>query len=193
MPCLDMMLQLEDRRRLHQNGFRNHRLPSGDGKHGPGDDEKYKAKQARIFEQQLELAAELGLNCIIHQRDSLDATIQQMQRWVGKVRGVFHCFTDDPIALKRILAMDSLVSFTGIITFKNAANVRETLAATPMDKFMLETDCPFLAPLPYRGKRCEPAYVAHIAQTAADVKKCSLTELSTVTCKNALRFFPKLK
>ena len=88
--------------------------------------------------------------------------------------------------------MGSLVSFTGIVTFKNAQNVREVLAATPLDQFMLETDCPFLAPMPYRGKRCEPANVQEIAQTVAQVKQCSLEELSRATCATAEKFFPRI-
>jgi TatD DNase family protein len=84
------------------------------------------------------------------------------------------------------------VSFTGIVTFKNGANVRESLAAADFGKFMLETDCPFLAPVPYRGKRCEPAYVKQIAEIAAQVKNCSAEELSEATCQTAHEFFPKL-
>ena len=94
--------------------------------------------------------------------------------------------------MERIVAMGSLVSFTGILTFKNGQNVRDTLAATPLDKFMLETDCPFLAPLPYRGKRCEPAYVKEISELTAQVKGCTLEELSAATCATAQRFFPRL-
>jgi TatD DNase family protein len=100
---------------------------------------------------------------------------------------------DDPAAMRRILAMGSLVSFTGIATFKNAQTVRDTLAAVPLDQFMLETDSPYLAPVPYRGKRCEPAYVKEISQLAADVKKSSLDTLSAATCATAHKFFPKLK
>ena len=78
---------------------------------------------------------------------------------MGRVRGVFHCFANDAAAMERILTMNSLVSFTGIVTFKNAQNVRQTLAATPLDQFMLETDCPFLAPVPtaqtLRARLCE--------------------------------------
>jgi len=91
--------------------------------------------------------------------------------------------------LRRVLELGSLVSFTGILTFKNAQLVRDTLAATPMDRFMLETDCPFLAPVPYRGKRCEPAYVKDIADIAATVKQCPLEELGQVTCATAEQFF----
>ena len=156
------------------------------------DDERYKRKQAEIFQQQMEVAAELGLNSVIHQRDSLEDTISQMQPFVGCVRGVFHCFANDAAAMQRIIAMGSLVSFTGILTFKNGQNIRNTLAATPLDKFMLETDCPYLAPIPYRGKRCEPAYVKEISEVAAQVKNCSLEELSKATCATAQEFFRKI-
>jgi TatD DNase family protein len=105
---------------------------------------------------------------------------------------VFHCFANDAAAMRRIVALGSLVSFTGILTFKNGQNIRDALAATPMDQFMLETDCPFLAPLPYRGKRCEPAYVKEIADVAAKVKCCSLEALSAATCATAERFFAKM-
>jgi TatD DNase family protein len=109
------------------------------------------------------------------------------------VRGVFHCFASDAATMHRVLALDSIVSFTGIVTFKNGQNVRDTLVATPSGNFMLETDSPFLAPIPYRGKRCEPAYVKEISETAAQVKGCSLEELSRATCECAHQFFPKLR
>ena len=94
--------------------------------------------------------------------------------------------------MQRIVAMNSLVSFTGILTFKNGQNIRDTLAATPMDRFMLETDCPYLAPIPYRGKRCEPAYVKEISEAVAQIKNCTLAELSHATCNAARDFFKKL-
>jgi TatD DNase family protein len=95
--------------------------------------------------------------------------------------------------MRQVLAIGSLISFTGIVTFKNAQNVRDTAAATPLDQFMLETDCPYLAPVPYRGQRCEPAYVKDIAEVVAQVKGCSLEELSAATCRTAGEFFPKLR
>jgi TatD DNase family protein len=95
--------------------------------------------------------------------------------------------------MQRVLEIGSLVSFTGIVTFKNGQNVRDTVAATPPDKFMLETDCPYLAPVPYRGKRCEPAYVKDISEVVSQVKACSLEGLSEATCRTALDFFPKLQ
>jgi TatD DNase family protein len=132
------------------------------------------------------------MNCIIHQRDSFEDTLKQLQPWASKVRGVFHCFGGDAVAMRRVIEIGSLVSFTGIVTFKNAKTVRETVAATPMDRFMLETDCPFLPPVPYRGKRCEPAHVSEIGITIAEVKKCSLDELARATSATARQFFPKL-
>jgi TatD DNase family protein len=153
---------------------------------------RYKERQAEIFHQQLDLAAELRLNCIIHQRDSFVDTIAQLRPWAGKTRGVFHCFSEPLPALQEVLDLGALVSYTGIITFKNGQNARDALAATPMGRFMLETDCPFLAPVPFRGKRCEPAYVREIAAQAAEVKKCSLEELSAATTAIAHAFFPKL-
>jgi len=156
------------------------------------EDLLYKQKQAEIFRQQMEVAAEFGLNCIIHQRTAFDDTIAQMKPFIGKTRGVFHCFGETVERMKKVFEIGSLVSFTGIVTFKNAQNVRDCVAAAPPDKFMLETDCPYLAPVPYRGKRCEPAYVKEISETVAQVKNCSLEELSMATCKTAKEFFPKL-
>jgi TatD DNase family protein len=165
-------------------------------RHGDTKDEEefaqYKARQGEIFRQQLELAAECGLNCVIHQRESFDDTVTAMQPFVGRTRGVFHCFSGDVPSLNRVLEMGSLVSFTGIVTFKSGGNAREALAAAPMGKFMFETDCPFLAPTPFRGKRCEPAYVREISLLAAEIKKCSLEELSAATTATAHEFFPKL-
>jgi TatD DNase family protein len=177
---------------IGETGFDYYRLPSKDGKRTAEDDERYKKRQAEIFEQQLEVAAEMGLNCVIHQREALDDTLAAMERHRGRVRGVFHCFAGDVGQMRRVMELDSLVSFTGILTFKNGQNIRDTLAATPPDRFMLETDCPFLAPVPYRGKRCEPAYVKDIADVAAEVRGCSLEELSRETCETAQGFFQRI-
>jgi TatD DNase family protein len=172
---------------IGETGLDYHRLPGGDDVNA-----RYKQRQADVFRQQLEIAIEFGLNCIIHQRDAFDDTLAQLTPFSGRTRGVFHCFGENTERMKRVLAIGSLVSFTGIVTFKNGQNVRDTVAATPLDKFMLETDCPYLAPVPYRGKRCEPAYVKEISETVAQVKMCSLEELSAATCQTATEFFPKI-
>ncbi len=176
---------------LGETGLDYYRMPSHkDGT--PADDERYKRKQADLFLQHLEVAAEVGLNCVIHQRSALEDTIAQLQPFADRVRGQFHCFADDAAAMQRILAMGSIVSFTGILTFKNGQNIRDTLAATPSGRFMLETDCPYLSPVPYRRNRCEPAYVKEIASVAAETKACPLDELSAATCRAAHEFFPRL-
>jgi TatD DNase family protein len=177
---------------LGETGLDYHRLPSGKPEGRAGDDERYKQKQAALFRQHLEVAAELGFNCVIHQRDALEDTLNQLQPFADRVRGVFHCFANDKSAMRRILAMGSLVSFTGILTFKNGQNIRDTLGVTPMGQFMFETDSPFLAPVPYRGKRCEPAYVKEISEVAAQIKGCTLEELSAATCATAADFFKAL-
>jgi TatD DNase family protein len=177
---------------LGETGLDYHHLPGGKPGNTAADDNRYKQKQAELFRQHLEVAAELELNCVIHQRDSLEDTLNQLQPFASRVRGVFHCFANDAATMQRVIALNSLVSFTGIATFKNGQNVRDTIAATPLGKFMLETDCPYLAPVPYRGKRCEPAYVKEISETAAQAKNCSLDDLSAATCRTAQEFFPKL-
>jgi TatD DNase family protein len=172
-------------------GLDYYRLPSATGG-SAADDAACKKKQAEIFEQQLEVAAELNLNCVIHQRSSFDDLFAQVRPWAKKTRGVFHCFGESVERLEKVLALGWLVSYTGIVTFKNGQNIRDAVAATPLDKFMLETDCPYLAPVPYRGKRCEPAYVKEISETVAQVKLCSPEELSAATCATAHKFFSKL-
>src|SRR6185503_17684793 len=108
---------------IGETGLDYYRLPSQKPEFTAADDAECKQQQARIFLQQLEVAAELNLNCVIHQRgDTLDDTLAVMQPFVGKVRGVFHCFASDTAALARVLQTGSFVSFTGILTFKNGKN-----------------------------------------------------------------------
>jgi TatD DNase family protein len=172
-------------------GLDYYRLPSSQGG-TTADDAEYRRKQAEIFQQQLELAVETGLNCIIHQRSSFDDLFDQIQPYAKQTRGVFHCFGESIPRLEKILSLGWLVSFTGIVTFKNGQNIRDAVAAAPLGRFMLETDCPYLAPVPYRGQRCEPAYVKEISDTVAQVKRCTAEELSAATCRTAHEFFPKL-
>ena len=176
---------------IGETGIDHFRLPSGNGG-SVADDEAWKTRQEKIFRQQLELAVEQKLNVVIHQRVALEPTLDIFQEYSDRVRGQFHCFVDDPSGMKRVIEMGSIVSFTGIVTFKNAHEVRETVAATPLDKLMVETDSPFLSPMPYRGKRCEPAYTRYTAKKVAEVKGVSLAELSGATCTTAHGFFSKL-
>jgi TatD DNase family protein len=176
---------------LGEMGLDYSRLPSTEGA-SVDEDERYKARQAALFRQQLEVASRFGLNVIIHQRNSFEDALRIFAPFTSSIRAVFHCFVGTPEERRRINELGCLVSFTGIVTFKNAATIRDTVQATPLGSFMLETDCPFLAPVPYRGKRCEPAYVADIAAFIAKHKNVSLDELSASTCAAARAFFPKL-
>ncbi len=152
-------------------------------------DGAYKSKQASLFQQQLDLAVELGLNVVIHQRDAWDDTLRIMQPYAGKLRGVFHCFGGLLDQANEVLGLDHLVSFTGIVTFKNGAAVREVAAEIPLWKFMVETDCPYLAPVPFRGKRAEPAHTRIVAEAIATARGVPLEEIAEVTTETADGFF----
>ena len=153
------------------------------------EDGAYKARQASLFEQQLDLAVELGLNVVIHQRDAWADTLEMMRPYRSKLRGVFHCFGGTADDAQEVLAAGHLVSFTGIVTFKNGASVREVAARLPIDSFMVETDCPYLAPTPFRGKRCEPAHTRLVAESIAAARGLSLEELARATTATAEAFF----
>lgn len=152
-------------------------------------DGAYKSKQASVFQQQLDLAVELGLNAVIHQRDAWEDTLKIIRPYTGKLRGVFHCFGGSLEEANVVLDLEHLVSFTGIVTFKNGAAVREVAAQIPLWKFMVETDCPYLAPVPYRGKRSEPAYTRIVAETIAAAREIPVKELADATTETAEGFF----
>ncbi len=152
-------------------------------------DAAIKDKQAQIFEQQLDLAVDLGLPVVIHERDAWDETIAILQPYTGKVRAVFHCFGKSPEHARQVLEMGHLVSFTGIVTFKNAAPLGDTVQSIPADKYMVETDCPFLAPVPFRGKRCEPAHVVHTAGHIANLRGITTDQVAAETEATANAFF----
>ena len=152
-------------------------------------DGAYKSKQASLFEQQLDLAVELGLNVVIHQRDAWNDTLEIMKPYTGKLRGVFHCFGGTLEQANEVIGLDHLVSFTGIVTFKNGTAVRDVAAQLPLFKFMVETDCPYLAPVPFRGKRCEPAHTRIVAETIAAARGISLKDVAEMTTQTAEEFF----
>lgn len=166
-------------------GVDHYRLP------GTGEDERIKARQREIFEQQLALAADAGLPCVVHQREAFAEALAAVKPWAGRVRTVFHCFVGTPAEAAAVVSLGSLVSFTGILTFKNAATVRETLASLAAGTFLLETDSPYLAPVPHRGRRCEPAYVADLARVAAEVRGLEAGALAAETGATAAAFFPR--
>ncbi|HYR57492.1 MAG TPA: TatD family hydrolase, partial [Chthoniobacteraceae bacterium] len=161
----------------------------------PGDaagavrDGAIRAAQAAVFEQQLDLAVELGLNVVVHERDAWSDTVAMLAPFAGKLRAVFHCFGKSIEQARGLIDLGHLVSFTGIVTFKNAQVVQQTAAQIPGDAFMVETDCPYLAPVPHRGKRCEPAHTRLVAEKIATLRNESLDELAASTTQTAERFF----
>jgi TatD DNase family protein len=149
----------------------------------------WKSAQADAFRMQLDLAVELGLNVVIHQRSAWEDTLEVLRPYTGKLRGVFHCFGGTPEEAAEVASLGHLVSFTGIITFKNAEHVRLTAAAVAADGYMVETDCPYLAPVPYRGKRAEPAHTRLVAEKIAEVRGITLEEVAEATTRTAEGFF----
>jgi TatD DNase family protein len=169
---------------LGEIGLDYHRLPEN-----PAEAEANRQRQADLFRAQLELAVELGLNAVIHQRDSWDDTLKILGEFTGKVRGVFHCFGGTLEQAQEVLALGHLVSFTGIVTFKNARQVQATAQDVAIDGFMVETDCPYLAPAPDRGKRCEPAHTRRVAEQIAQLRGVSLEAIAARTTATAREFF----
>ncbi len=152
-------------------------------------DDAVMAAQAVAFEQHLELAATKSKNVVIHQREAWADTLKILRPYSGNVRGVFHCFNGSLEQAREAVELGHYVSFTGIVTFKNAEDLRKTAAAIPIDRIMVETDAPYLSPVPYRGKRCEPAFVREIAMAIAKIRNLTLENFADQSTKNAERFF----
>jgi len=169
---------------IGEAGLDYHHLPGE-----PSAVAEYKVAQARLFHQQLEVAADLGLNVVIHQRDAWDDTLEILRDYTGRVRGVYHCFGNSFEQASEVISLGHMVSFTGIVTFKNAPLVHDCAARIGAADFMVETDCPYLAPMPYRGKRCEPAYTRLVAERIASLRGTTLGEVAARTTENADHFF----
>jgi TatD DNase family protein len=155
---------------------------------------KFRERQRIFLEQQFELAASSGLNIVIHTRDkeghaSFEDALAIYARYSERVRAVFHCFISDWSCAERVIALGGLVSFAGMATFRKADLVKETLKQCTAGSFMLETDSPYLAPEPVRGRRNEPAFTKHIAEVAATLRGESLEMLSEHTENTANHFF----
>ena len=152
-------------------------------------DEAEKAAQSTVFEQHLELAAAAGKSVVIHQRDSWEDTIELLRKYSTRVRAVMHCFDAGLAQAQEVVDLGHFVSFTGIVTFENASEVREAAKSVPIERIMLETDCPYLVPVPNRGKRCEPAFVRETAAFIANLRRMSLAAFAAQTTQNAQEFF----
>lgn len=147
-------------------------------------------QQREVFRRQLALAAELGLPVVIHDRESAGETLAILDEegaWAGGV--LYHCYTGDVGHMRDIVARGGYVSIPGIVTFKTGEVMREVARTTPGDRLLVETDSPFLTPIPYRGKKNEPAYVRYVATCVAEQRGEPIEALAARTTANALRFF----
>ena len=139
--------------------------------------------QRAVFSRQLAIAAEAGLPIIIHSRDAWEDTLQILRReWHGE--GIVHCFTGDATMARQALDAGFYLAFGGVLTFPKAEPVREAARITPADRLLIETDCPYLAPVPHRGKRNEPAFVADTARRLAEVRGQAMEEIAALTADN---------
>jgi TatD DNase family protein len=141
--------------------------------------------QREVFVRQLRLAKELRKPVVVHTREADVETADILSRELGPDGGVIHCFTSDWAAAQRYLALGMSLSFSGVLTFRNAEPVREAARKAPLDRILVETDCPFLAPVPHRGKRNQPAWVALTAACLAELRGLPLAEVEQATVSNA--------
>jgi len=146
--------------------------------------------QRRVFAQFIHMARATELPIVVHERDAASDGAELLRsEGEGKLRGVIHCFTGNYEAARAYLDLGFYISFTGIITFKNAEALRDVVRRVPLERILVETDSPYLTPVPHRGKRNEPAYVRLVAATVANIKGVSLEEVSRVTTDNTRRLF----
>jgi len=152
------------------------------------------AEQKKTFATHIEAALETGLPLIIHTREADDDTIRLMtDAGQGRTRGVMHCFSGGPKLAERALALGFYISFSGIITFKKAEKLREVVKYVPLERILVETDAPYLAPIPHRGKRNEPSFVVHVAQMVAQLKGLPPEEVASRTTENFFRLFNRIQ
>ena len=145
-------------------------------------------KQLKAFGQQLELAAELNLPVIIHDREAHKQTLETV-RASGVRRGVFHCFSGDYEMAKKCIDLGFYISIPGVVTFDKAKTIQDVAERVPLSSILLETDAPYLTPVPHRGKRNEPSFIIHTAKKVAEIKKIPLEEVARTTSGNTTNLF----
>ena len=147
-----------------------------------------KETQRRIFAEQIELANRLRLPVIVHDREAHADCLAIVREFPG-VRGVFHCYSGSAEDAKTLVKLGWHLSFTGTITFKNARKAPEVIAAVPLERIMVETDAPYMAPTPFRGKRCDSRYVYRMVETIAEIKGLTPAEVEQATTENGKALF----
>ncbi len=144
-------------------------------------------KQILFFRQQLELARELSLPVIVHSRNASEDTLDILKEY--RPAGVVHCFSGSAEVAREVIKLGMYIGFTGVLTFKNAKKALRALEAVPPDRLLLETDCPYMAPEPLRGRRCDSSMICYTAEKAAQIKGVSTQELLDITCRNGMDFY----
>ena len=144
--------------------------------------------QLRAFRMQMELARETGLPVIIHERDAHDDGMRMIKEFPD-VTGVFHCYSGSAEMARQLVKMGWYIGFTGVLTFKNARKAVETAQSIPLDRIVLETDCPFMAPEPFRGKRNHPGYLYRMAERLAELRELPVEEIHRITTENGKRLY----
>jgi len=145
--------------------------------------------QIRCFEEQLAVAAALGLPVIIHDREAHEQTVKILKAWPGKTGGVIHCFSGDVAMAMTCLEMGFYISIAGPVTYAKSERLREVVRQAPLERLLVETDAPYLTPQPRRGRRNEPAQVVLTARKVAELKDLSLAEVGRATARNAMTLF----
>ena len=144
--------------------------------------------QLKAFRMQMELAREVGLPVIIHERNAHDDGMRMVKEFKD-VTGVFHCYSGSAEMARQLVNMGWYIGFTGVLTFKNARKAVETAESIPLDRIVLETDCPFMAPEPFRGKRNDPGYLYRMAERLAEIRGICVEEIHRITTENAKRLY----
>lgn len=144
-------------------------------------------KQIRFFREQLALAKELDMPVIVHSRNAAEDTVEILKEY--RPKGAVHCFSGSAETAKEIIKTGMYIGFTGVLTFKNAKKALKALEAVPLDRLLMETDCPYMAPEPFRGKRCDSSMIPYTAAKAAEVKGIAVEELLDITCRNGMEMY----
>ena len=143
--------------------------------------------QRKVFEEQLALAKDLGLPVVIHNRDAHQDTLELLKKY--RPQGIMHCFSGSAELAQEVVKLGMYVGFTGVITFKNARKAVEAATVVPQDRLLVETDCPYMAPEPYRGKRCDSTMLCRMVEKLAEIKGVDPQKMADITYENACRIY----
>ena len=145
--------------------------------------------QLKAFRLQMELARELDMPVIVHERDAHEDGMNIVRNEFPTVKGVFHCYSGSAEMARQLVDLGWYIGFTGVLTFKNARKAIETMEAIPLERIVLETDCPYMAPVPFRGKRNDPGYLYRMAEKLAEVRDLPVEEIHRITVENGKRLY----